>query len=335
MNNYEQMKNRFMVELNSTMPLTSESLNLITAALDRAIYGYELVLQETALSTFVDPIPAMVKTYIVVKKAEGLAEGTLDNYWRILQAFFLWARKQPEDITANDIRMFLFEYSNTHKISNRTLEKYREMICWFFSWAHLEEYISRNPGRSVKPIKHEIKERQSLSQIELEYLRMSCVTKRERAVVEFLYSTGCRVSELTIVKKSDINWHDRTVSLFGKGRKYRTSFINAKCEVALKEYLDSRDDSSEYLFVSERKPHNLLTKGAIEKIMRDLSTRCGLGKTITPHVLRHTTATQAANNGMAIQDVSELLGHSSVNTTMVYAKVAKGKVQAEHTRYVI
>ena len=105
----------------------------------------------------------MVKIYLVVKKTEGLAEGTLENYWRILKSFFEWSHKQPEEIVANDIRMFLYFYQQNHSVSNRTLDKYREMICWFFSWAHKEEYISRDPITSIKPIKHEIKERQALT----------------------------------------------------------------------------------------------------------------------------------------------------------------------------
>lgn len=92
-----------------------------------------------------------------------MAEGTLENYWRILKSFFEWSHKQPEEIIVNDIRMFLYFYQQNHSVSNRTLDKYREMICWFFSWAHKEEYISRDPTTSIKPIKHEIKERQALT----------------------------------------------------------------------------------------------------------------------------------------------------------------------------
>ena len=231
--------------------------------------------------------------------------------------------------------MFLYHYQQTHSVSDRTMDKYREMICWFFSWAHMEEYITRNPGRAVKAIKHEIKERESLSQIELEYLRMACKTKRDKAILEFFYSTGCRVSELITVKTDDIDWHEGSVHLFGKGRKHRTSYINAKCEVALREYLAERTDDTPYLFVTERRPNHKLTKSAVEKTMRLLSSRSKVGKHVTPHVIRHTTATQATNNGMAIQDVSQLLGHANVATTMIYAKVAKDKVQSEHKRCIV
>lgn len=336
MNGYEQMKNSFLAELNKMVPdLSGETARIISSALDKAAYPFEVTVKETAIALREDFIPEVVKIYIAVKKTEGLSDGTLENYARILQQFFLWVKKQPDAVTANDIRMFLYNYQQHRRVSNITLEKYREMICWFFTWAHREEYIQRDPSRAVKGIKVEVKERQALTQLELEHLRLACDTPREKAMLEFMYSTGCRVSELCVVKMTDIDFKDNTVHLYGKGRKHRTSFINARCEVALKEYFKHRKGESEYLFVSDRYPHEGLSKAAVEKIVHNFAERSGLKKHITPHVLRHTTATQAVNNGMAIEDVSELLGHANVATTMIYAKVSHNKVHAEHLRCVI
>lgn len=336
MNAYEQFKSSFFLQLETLDPqLLKNAYQPISEALDRAAFPYEITQKETSLAVITDPLPQLVKIYLVVKKTEGLAEGTLKNYYLILSSFFKWNRKQPEEIVANDIRMFLYFYQQERNISSRTLDKYREMICWFFNWAHKEEYIPRNPSISVKAIKYEQKEREALTQLELEYLRLACKTPRDKAILEFFYSTGCRVTELIGVKKSDINWKDNSVHLFGKGQKHRTSFINAKCEVTLKEYLKTREDNNEYLFVSMRKPHNQLTKSAVEKVIRDLANASEVTKHVTPHVLRHTTATQAVNNGMPIEDVSKLLGHANVATTMIYAKVSQEKVQTQHTKCVI
>lgn len=336
MNAYEQLKNSFYLELERIMPdMAKERMVAIGRALDMASYPYEVRPKENALAVVEDPVPMLVKTYLVVKKTEGLSDGTLDNYRRTLRDFFLWVRKSPSDVTANDIRMFVYEYKFHHAVSDRTLDKYREYICWFFHWAHTEEYIQRNPGRSVKPLKYEIKERQALTQIELEYLRRACKTMREKAIVEFLYSTGCRVSELTNAKKSDIDWKQNTVHLFGKGKKHRTSYINAKCEVALLEYLKSRNDASEYLFVSERQPHEHIDNSVVQSMFRRISEGSILNRRVTPHMIRHTTATQAVNNGMAIEEVSKLLGHANVATTMIYAKVSQSNIQTQHTKCVI
>lgn len=336
MNGYEQMKNSFLTELNRVMPdITGATALIIGKILDKVAYPFDITVKETALAVREEIVPEVVKIYIAVKKTEGLSNDTLDNYLRILTQFFLWVKKQPENVVANDIRMFLYHYQQYRNVSNITLEKYREMICWFFTWAHREEYIERDLSRSVKSIKAEVKERQALTQLELEYLRLACNTAREKAMLEFMYSTGCRVSELCAVKLSDVDNRENTVHLYGKGRKHRTSFINARCAVAMDEYIKHRKGESEYLFVSDRSPHEKLTKAAVEKIVRQLAERSGIKKHITPHVLRHTTATQAVNNGMPIEGVSKLLGHANVATTMIYAKVSQNKVQTDHQRCVI
>lgn len=333
---YEKMRNAFVTELSMALPdLLTEATDIIAAALDRAAQGYEVVEKETALALRTESIPAIVKTYIAVKKTEGLSDATLSNYVRTLKAFFGTVRKIPEEVTANDIRLYLYEYQKARGVSNRTLDKYREMICWFFSWAHNEEYLNRNPARSVKAIKAEIKQRQALTQLELERLRLACRTPRERAMVEFMYSTGCRVSEMAAVTIKDIDLRAGTVHLLGKGRKHRTSYINAKCEIAIEEYLKVRPGDSGYLFVSERAPYRGLRKGALEKVVRTLAERSGVEKHITPHILRHTTATQAVNNGMPIEEVSKLLGHASVATTMIYAKSSQEVVHTHHTRCIV
>lgn len=335
-NTYEQLKSSFLLQLEILEPeLLKNYHESIGKALDYAAFPYEITKKETSLTVISDPLPQLVKIYLVVKKTEGLVDGTLKNYHLILSSFFKWCHKQPEEVVANDIRMFLYFYQQERQISSRTLDKYREMICWFFNWAHKEEYLTRNPAASVKAIKYEQKERQALTQLELEYLRLACKTPRDKAILEFFYSTGCRVTELIGVKKEDIDWKNNTVHLFGKGKKHRTSFINAKCEVTLKEYLKTRDDDNEYLFVSLRKPHNQLTKGAIEKVVKELAKSSAVTKHVTPHILRHTTATQAVNNGMPIEDVSKLLGHANVATTMIYAKVSQEKVQTQHTKCII
>lgn len=336
MNSYEQMKNSFLLEVSSLFPSFSvDELNKISSALDRSAYGFDVSRKETALSTYVDPIPMLVKTYIIVKKTEGRSDGTLQNYARVLKDFFLWVRKQPEEVNANDIRMYLYNYQQHHHISERTLDKYRETICWFFGWCHAEEYLSRNPARPVKAIKYESKERQALSQMDLEYLRMACKTKRDRAMIEVLYSTGCRVSEFLRLKLSDVHWADNTIHLFGKGKKHRTSYLNAKSIVALLDYLESRNDTCESLFVTERAPFRQMSKEAVELCIRNISERSNIGKRVTPHILRHTTANQAVNSGMPIEDVSKLLGHASVATTMIYAKPSRSKVQTEHIRCIV
>lgn len=333
---YEHLRNDFLSALVDN-GIPENEIQHILLTLDQVATRYEVKPRELSLVTYSDGLPELAKNYIVCKKIEGLSDTTLQTYLRTLRIFFQELRKSPEQITANDIRIFLFKYQQQRQCSNRSLDKYRGYLSGFFTWATDEGYIPSNPMRTVPSIKYERKPRQNLTQLELEYLRDACETSRERAIIEFLYSTGCRVSELAIVKRSDIDWNAKSVHLFGKGRKHRTSFINAKAEVALQTYLESRSDDCEYLFVTERKPTRALTKDAIEKMVRIISSRVSdkISKPVTPHVLRHTTATTALQSGMPIEDISKLLGHESIDTTMIYAHTSMESVQAGHRKHIV
>lgn len=329
---YEQMRVEVLSGL-STMedPTVDEMVRVLDEVADR----YDIKKKELGLSMYDGSLPETVKIYLVCKKMAGLTENTLENYQLVLTVFFLMVRKPPQMITTNDIRMWIYAYQKGRTISNRTMDKYRSIVARFFSWAFNEGYISSNPAKNVESIKYETKPRVALTQVQLEYLRKACRTQRDLAIIEIFYSTGCRVSELAVLKKSDIDWRELTVHLFGKGRKHRIGFLNAKAEVALKAYLDSRIDDCEYLFVSCRRPHRELHKDGLEKIIRDISRRAGISVNITPHILRHTTATIALHNGMPIEEISKLLGHESIDTTMIYAKTSIEDVRAAHRKYIV
>lgn len=331
---YDQFKNQFILSISNEFD--ASDIKRIIDKLNMVAHDYAITKKSTEIATTTgNVIPKIVKTYLVCKRLEGLSEQTLYNYGHYLQLFFEEVGKEPDKITSNDIRVFLYAYQEKRGVSNRSLDKYRTYIASFYQWAVDEEYLTKNPTKSVKPIKYESKPRQALTQLELEYLRIACQTDRERAMVEFLYSTGCRISELSNVKISDIDWKTKQVTLFGKGKKYRTSYLNAKAEVFLKKYLESRRGDSEYLFTSAKKPYGQIHKAGLERIIRIISDRSRMEKNVTPHILRHTTATLALNNGMPVADISKLLGHSNISTTMIYAHTSLESVQNGHKKCVI
>lgn len=333
---YEQMRNDFLTAL-SSMPTAFSNTDIALRALDQVATKYEVTQKDIDSGMRTGELPKMVETYLMCKKMSGLSDGTLNGYKTILKLFFKAVQKEPHQVTTNNIREFLYTYQENSRVSRRTIDKYREYISRFFAWAHCEGYIQNNPTKNITSIKYEEKPREALTQVELEYLRMACGTTRERAIIEFLYSTGARVSELTSIKKTDINWYEKSVRLIGKGRKHRISFLNAKAEVILKKYLQSRTDDSDFLFVSVKKPYCKLSKDAVEKIVRNISNKTfnTIGKRITPHILRHTTATTALQSGMPIADISKLLGHESIDTTMIYAKSSLEDVRAGHKKHIV
>jgi len=149
---------------------------------------------------------------------------------------------------------------------------------------------------------------------------------RDRLIIEMLYATGVRVSELVNIKINDIDFNNKRIIVCGKGNKERIVYYGDYAEEVLYEYLDSREHNKEnYLFVNNRND-KLTERGVryiIERIMSDLSIKTH----VTPHVLRHTFATNMLNNGCDIKVVQELLGHSSLKTTEVYTHVTNERLK--------
>lgn len=330
----ERLKNDLLTMLDQHVPV--DTLRELEPYIENILSNYEVEERKTEIIPYGSDIPETVQIYIVTKKISGLSEKSLYLYLIVLTDFFRTVCKKPEKITANDIRIYLYQYQKTHGISNRTLDSKRTIISSYFNWMASEEYIVRNPAINIQPIKYERKHKRAMSQLDLERVRLACETKREKAIVEVLYSTGCRVTELERLNVSDVNFETKEVMLFGKGSKHRTSYLNAKAEVALKDYLNSRTDDNPALFVYDRKPYGRLKKSGIEFLIRKMMKRTsGVTTHVTPHVFRHTTATTAIDRGMNIVDVSKLLGHARIETTMEYITTNSESVKTNHHNCVI
>ena len=134
----------------------------------------------------------------------------------------------------------------------------------------------------------------------------------------------------------DMNFETKEIVLFGKGDKHRISYLNAKAEVSLKDYLNERTDNNPALFVYDRKPYSRFKKSGIELMVRKIMERTSDVSThVTPHVFRHTTASVALDRGMNIVDVSKLLGHAKVETTMEYITTDSTSIKNNHRNCVI
>lgn len=330
----ERLKNDLLTMLDQHV--TVDTLRKLEPCIETILSNYEVEERKTEIIPYGSDIPETVQNYIVSKKISGLSEKTLYLYLIVLTDFFRTVCKKPEKVTANDIRVYLYQYQKEHGISNRTLDCKRTIICSYFNWMASEEYIIRNPAINMHPIKYERKHKRAMSQLDLERVRLACETKREKAIVEVLYSTGCRVTELERLNISDVNFETKEVMLFGKGSKHRTSYLNAKAEVALKDYLSIRTDDNPALFVYDRKPYGRLKKSGIEFLIRKMMKRTsGITTHVTPHIFRHTTATTALDRGMSIVDVSKLLGHTRIETTMEYITTNSDSVKNNHHNCVI
>ena len=166
----------------------------------------------------------------------------------------------------------------------------------------------------------------------MERMRIACKDIRDRALIEMLASTGCRVSELSSIKLNDIDFIRKKVRIIGKGDKERTVFISDQAMIYLNRYLEARQDNNISLFVSKRHPYDQLRKDGIERIVRDLGRSCNVYA--HPHKFRRTLCTQLIKRGMPLQDVAILLGHADINMTAgTYYDASDDMIEYEYIRY--
>lgn len=329
---YEHFRNDLLSSLLRTR-LNQSDIQIVLSAIDTVASGYEITEKSTELAVYNDNFPKLAELFLQSKKLEGLSDNSLKLYRGRLQIFFEIMQKRVEEVTTNDIRCFLVGYQKRTGITDRTLDKFRQIINVFYTWLVDEEYITKNPCRNIKEIKYEVKPRKSLTRMELEIVRRACTSKRDLAIVDTLYSTGCRVSELANMRISDINTEDKSINIVGKGKKHNVCYFNTNAQLSLNEYIETRKDDSPYLFVSIRKPHNKLSIKAIELIFRDIAKKTGI--VVTPHIMRHTCATLSLQSGMPLPQVQKMLGHASSDTTLIYAEISKEDIKQSHIKYVI
>ena len=332
MNNNEQYRARFLAGLTDAIGL--EEVQRVMRVFDEVTAGYDITAKSTALAV-IDGLPDHVCSYIASKAVENKSKGTLREYKNILVSFFSAMRKPVEEISTNDIRLYMYKYKEFRNVGDCRIEAIRVVLNNFFEWCVQEGDLDRNPARRIAVIKTPRKERSPMSLRDLEKIRVACKDKREKALVDFLYSTGCRASEAADVLLEDVDMENGTARIrHGKGDKERTVYINAECAISLQAYLDGRNDETPYLFVESRRPYRKISIHSMDKIIRKIVERTDVRVHVTPHVFRHTTATVAIQHGMPVEQVQRMLGHESLDTTMIYAKTDNSQVKLNHERYV-
>jgi len=302
----------------------------IKRVIDEVLYKYDIRTKETALVT--SDIPAKAKLYLACKKLEGLSPKTLYNYSLQLKQFSEFFHKPVSMINSMDIRMYMSKIAEGRQ--ENTINSKMTPIRDFFQWLQNEEYIISNPTKKIKPIKEPHRERNPLTDEQVEIIRDGLIGRRDKAIIEFLLSTGCRVGELVNIEIGQVDWFKMSLLVIGKGNKQRKVFFNERTKIALNKYLESRKGESIYLFCGERKPYNKLTTRAIQNIINKIAVKTNININLHPHIFRHTFATRALSSGMPIEIVQALLGHEEIGTTQVYAKVKETNVEYMYRRIV-
>lgn len=285
-----------------------------------------------------------------VKVEKGLASNTVAAYRRDLARFDLFAKRRKislPDVTRDDLVDFLASLYR-EKLESRTVARHLVTLRSFFRFAQMQELVPADPAATLESPKI----RRSLP----EYLRLEEVERllrqpddktafglRDRAMLELLYSTGLRVSELIGLRVPDLDSRTGCVRCIGKGDKERIVPVGRKAIAMVEKYLrdgrpallgKNRAASGAALFVNRR--GGRLSRVGVWKILSAYGRRAGLRKALTPHMLRHSFATHLLEGGADLRSVQLMLGHADISTTQIYTHVVEERLKqvykAHHPR---
>lgn len=311
--------------------LKDEQLRELKICLDAAFAGCEIV-EETALRAPDRSWGNDLEDFLASKTLEGKSPETVDRYRYELTRLLSYINKGVADVSHGDISGYMRAYKKIRSVSNLTLKNVRAVYSSFFGWLRDRDRVRRNPMILVEDVKAEFVLKKPYSDEDRERMLRECTNIRDKAMLEFLYSTAVRVSELARLDRKDICLGDKGLIVYGKGAKERKVYINDRAHMYIKEYLQSRADNNPALFVGLKEPHNRMTKAGIEDLIRRIGRRAGVDKA-HPHRFRRTALTNAINRGMPLQEAMILAGHAKPETTMRYCTVDQEAVQYHHKKY--
>lgn len=272
-----------------------------------------------------------IEMFIEAKRVENLSARTLKYYETTIRKCVDYMGKPLRFVDANDIRRCLSWAMTERNCTPTTVNNERRVLSTFFQWLENEDIIRKSPVKRTKALKEEKADKKPFSDEDVAKLREACCDERERAIFELLLSSGMRVSELCGLDIEAVDMQGRECEVLGKGNKRRTCYFSAEAKLHMQRYVKSRDDDCPALFVSKNAPHVRLGKTAVENMARDMGRRAGVAN-VHPHRFRRTMATNNLRRGMKLEEIQQLLGHSNMDTTLIYAKVDKEMLKVNARR---
>ena len=275
----------------------------------------------------------MLQLFLAAKRVEGCSDKSLRYYESTINNMLKSIGKPERQITTEHLRTYLDTYQRRGTVSKVTLDNVRRILSSFFSWLEDEDYIVKSPVRRIHKVKTGKTVKETYSDESLELMRDHCDNTRDLAMIDLLTSTGIRVGELVKLNRDDVDFDNRECVVFGKGNKQRKVYFDARTKIHLQRYLKERTDDCEALFVSLLKPFVRLQISGVEIRLRKIGRELNFHK-VHPHKFRRTLATMAIDKGMPIEQVQQLLGHQSIDTTLQYAMVNQNNVKESHRKFI-
>ena len=289
--------------------------------------------------TQAQPASSLVEEYLTWLSVEkGRSEKTIDAYRRDLGRFEAYLAHEHiaiSSVAASDIERYLKQL-RSQKLVASSIARHRSSLSGLFHYGVDEGLLTVDPSLTVAPTKVPQRLPKALSQDVINELidgisGSDPLSRRDRALLELLYATGARVSEICRLDVADLNYDEGLLRLIGKGDKERLVPIGRSAQQALSHWLEPegraslleasrRAGDASAVFINTR--GNRLTRQALHHVLVERGRAAGIDQGLTPHVLRHSCATHMLANGADIRIVQELLGHASVTTTQIYTKVS-------------
>lgn len=317
----DEIKSRILMEMNEF--IGCDALQKLKMCLDRNFYGVTMLNDSTDIvkREAID-IDVLYKKFMLEKKIEGLSNNTIDQYIRTTIKFFGVIKKPYTDVNSDDINYYLATLL-TKNVSTNYVDNSRKYIKAFFKWLYEKEYIKKDVFLKIKPIKRIEKPKDFLTGAEIVTIRDACKSdKRALALIDFLLSTGVRVSECSNLKINDINFNNGEVNIYAtKTNQWRKVYLDSNALKHLTDYLSERKDSCPYVFVSPKKyKGNIIkmSKSSIENLVQKYCVLANINRHCYVHLFRKTLATRLYERGMDISIIAKILGHNSVKTTEKY-----------------
>ena len=267
----------------------------------------------------------VINDFISYISKKNYSVNTYTSYINDLYYFYIFIKKDLTKVTFEDIKDYL-EHLNLKKEKTSSIRRKISSLKSFYKFLYKNNYINKKdyPLTKIAYPKMEKKLPKFIYYNDLlEIINESSKDKdgvRDRLIIEMLYATGVRVSELINIKINDIDFNNRRIIVLGKGNKERIVYYGEYAEEVLKEYMKTHERKNHnYLFVNSK--GGKLTDRGVRYIIDNIMSKLSVKTHVTPHVLRHTFATDMLNNGCYIKVVQELLGHSSLKATEIYTHV--------------
>lgn len=305
--------------------LTDEQMDALADAMTIELHKYEIQERHTELTVVDDGPERLLKKFLATKKIEGLSDSTLKRYYEINMELIRFLKKPLNEVQTDDLRFFLALRRRNDRVCNRTLDGMRRIYSSFFGWLAAERYIHWNPCASLKKIKYKKKVKKAFSTVEMQRIREACKTDRDIALIDFLYYSGCRVSEVASIDVNDIDYDEKCVTVLGKGNKERTVYLTDIAMMHICKYIGDRRTGALFRGRGSKR----LTKIGIEAAVKKIGQQAGVNN-VHCHRFRRTLASNLIQKGVNILTVAQILGHADLRTTQEYCYIGNTDVHAAY-----